>query len=109
MLKEIAIVTITVSNLSQVESSWKEQFEYRVRDTGTVSAELADYWQADAMEGRDYVIMAPKNNAPVYIRFVEDEAVADRRDGEIGIAVGVDVTHRDAHGIEPFGGVETGR
>jgi hypothetical protein len=77
MLKEIALITITVTNLSQVESAWKEQFEYRVRDSGTVSTELAEYWDAEAMAGHDYVIMSPKNEAPVYIRFVEDETVAD--------------------------------
>ena len=77
MLKEIAIITITVTNLSQVETSWKEQFEYRVRDSGTVSTELAEYWGAEAMAGHDYLIMSPKNEAPVYIRFVADDAVAD--------------------------------
>ena len=77
MLKEIAIVTITVTNLGQVESAWKEHFEYRVKDRGTVSAELAEYWQAENTAGQDYLIMAPKNNAPVYIRFIEDETVAD--------------------------------
>jgi hypothetical protein len=76
MLKELAIITITVSNLSQVESAWKEQFEYRVRDSGTVSTELAEFWHADAMAGQNYLIMSPKNNAPVYIRFVEDETVS---------------------------------
>jgi hypothetical protein len=77
MLKEIAIVTITVSNLTQVETAWQEHFDYQVADRGTVSAELSEYWQAGATEGQDYIIMQPANDAPVYIRFVADDAVAD--------------------------------
>ncbi len=77
MLKEFALITISVSNLGQVESAWKEQFEYRTLESGTVSTEQASYWQAPAMEGNDYLIMETRNQAPVYIRFVENELVAD--------------------------------
>jgi hypothetical protein len=75
MLKEIAIVTITVSNLAQVESAWQEHFDYQVAERGTISAELSEHWQADATRDQDYTIMQPANDAPVYIRFVNDEAV----------------------------------
>jgi len=74
MLKEIAIVTIIVTNLSQVESAWTDFFGYQVSDRGTVSEELADYWDADEMEGMNFAIMQPANDAPVYIRFVEDRS-----------------------------------
>jgi hypothetical protein len=77
MLKEIAIVTITVTNLAQVETAWKEHFGYRVKDQGTVSSELSVYLNASATEGQDYLVMQPKNEAPVYVRFIEDEAVID--------------------------------
>lgn len=77
MLKELALITITVSNLAQVESAWQQEFAYQVADRGTISAELADYWDAEATAGRDYVIMQPANEAPVYIRFVADPAVKD--------------------------------
>jgi hypothetical protein len=77
MLKEIALITITVTNLSQVESAWQEQFDYQVSDRGEVSEKLADFWDADEMAGADYIIMQPGNDAPVYIRFVEDDNVAD--------------------------------
>ena len=76
MLKEIAIVTIIVSNLAQVESAWRDFFGYEVSDRGNVSEELADYWAAAAITGNDYIVMRPANEAPVYIRFVEDEAAA---------------------------------
>ena len=77
MLKEIAIVTITVTNLTQVETAWKEHFDYRVKDQGTISSELSDYLNASETAGQDYIIMQPKNEAPVYIRFIEDEAVTN--------------------------------
>jgi hypothetical protein len=77
MLKEIAIVTITVANLGQVETAWQEYFSYNVSDRGTVSSELSEYWGAEAMQGHDYIVMQPANEAPVYVRFVEDAAAAD--------------------------------
>ncbi|TDJ44764.1 MAG: hypothetical protein E2O50_02615 [Gammaproteobacteria bacterium] len=76
MLKEIAIVTIVVSNLGQVETAWKEHFNYAVEDRGTVSSELSEYWGAEKMTGHDYIVMQPANDAPVFIRFVEDAAAA---------------------------------
>jgi hypothetical protein len=77
MLKELALITITVSNLAQVETAWQQHFDYQVADRGTVSTELAEYWDAEAAAGSDYVVMQPSNDAPVYIRFVEDAAVED--------------------------------
>ena len=79
MLKEIAIVTITVANLGQVEQAWQEEFGYVTTDKGTVSAELSRLWDAPAMQGAEFVTMLPANDAEPYIRFVEDEAAADYR------------------------------
>jgi hypothetical protein len=76
MLKEIAIVTITVANLSQVEDAWREQFDYQVTQRGAVSAALAQHWEAPAMAGRDYVVMQPANAAPAAVRFVASPAAA---------------------------------
>jgi hypothetical protein len=77
MLKEIAIVTITVTNLAQVETAWKEHFAYTVADRGTVSEELSEFWAAPAMAEHDYIIMQPKNRTSNYIRFVEDQSIVD--------------------------------
>jgi hypothetical protein len=79
MLKEIAIVTIVVTNLGQVVSAWQEFFGYEVADRGVVSAELAELWNAGEMQAHEYAILQPANAAPVYIRFVEDEAAAGYR------------------------------
>ena len=72
MLKELALITITVANLAQVESAWQQEFDYQVADRGKISTELADYWDAEATAGADYVIMQPANEAPVYVRFIAD-------------------------------------
>ena len=77
MLKEIALITIVVTNLAQVESAWTEFFGYEVSDRGEISEQLADLWNADDMTGHGFVTMVPANDASVYIRFVEDEATAD--------------------------------
>jgi len=77
MLKELALITITVSNLAQVESAWQQEFDYQVAERGKVSTELADYWDAQATAGSDYVIMQPANKAPVYMRFIADPAMQD--------------------------------
>lgn len=79
MLKEIAIVTLTVSNLAQVEQAWQEHFDYRTVANGNISTELATHWQAPASAGNEFVLMVPANNAPVHVRLVSDEAVADYR------------------------------
>jgi hypothetical protein len=79
MLKEIAIVTITVANLGQVEQAWQDNFGYTTTDSGTVSTELSELWDAPAMAGKDFVTMLPANDAQTYIRFVQDETVADYR------------------------------
>jgi len=79
MLKEIAIVTITVANLGQVEQAWQTHFDYQTVERGTVSAELAAHWDAPDMSGDDYVLMQPVNDAPVYVRLIADDAVANYR------------------------------
>lgn len=79
MLKEIAIVTIAVANLGQVEESWQRHFAYETVARGAISAELATHWQAPAMRGDEYVLLQPPGNAPVYVRLIADPAAADYR------------------------------
>lgn len=77
MLKEIAIVTIGVTQLGQVEEAWHKHFDYQVVERGEVPAALAEHWQASAMTGSDYVVMQPANGAPGQVRFIADPAAAD--------------------------------
>ncbi|MGI9308079.1 MAG: hypothetical protein ACR2P6_02380, partial [Gammaproteobacteria bacterium] len=72
MLKEIAIITITVAKLTAVESAWEEELGYEVAARNTVSAELSEHWNAPAMQGKATIIMQPASGASVLVRFVED-------------------------------------
>lgn len=72
MLREIAIVTLTVNSLGTTENAWQTHLDYEVSGRGTVSTEVADLLQARNMAGSAYVLMKPANGAPVYIRFIED-------------------------------------
>lgn len=75
MLKELAIITISVSNLSTVQDAYKDYLGYETVESGVISDALADLWQAPAMAGRDYVVMKPAKMTPVYLRFVDNEPV----------------------------------
>ncbi|MFW2406048.1 MAG: VOC family protein [Gammaproteobacteria bacterium] len=77
MLKSILIVTISVLHLGSVEKAFDEFLDYEVVERGVISAELAGAWDTPGMADRDYVLMQPESKAPVYIRFVENEYVAD--------------------------------
>lgn len=77
MLKELAIITISVTNPGAVQEAYQEHLGYQTVETGQVSEALAALWQAPAMEGKDYVLMKPSKMAPVYLRFVENDPVAD--------------------------------
>ena len=79
MLKEIALITITVANLSQVETAWQEHFDYKTLERGVVSDALAEHWHAPDMAGDNYILMQPANKAANYVRMIEDEAASDYR------------------------------
>ncbi len=79
MLKEIAIVTLTVANPALVEEAWQSQFAYRTVANGVVSAALAEHWQAPAMAGADFVMLQPAGDAPVLVRLVAEPATAEYR------------------------------
>jgi len=74
MLKEIVIITIAVSNLAVVEEAYKAYLGYETVDSGAVSKELANLWQAPDMTEKNYVLMRPAKMAPVYLRFIESAA-----------------------------------
>lgn len=76
MLKEIAIITITMANLNGVDTAYRDYLGYQLVERGPVSAELAALWSAPAMSGKSSMLLQPANGAPVYLRLVEDEPVA---------------------------------
>lgn len=76
MLKSILIVTISVLNLGGVENAYREHLDYETVDRGIVSMKLGGVWDAEAMTDRNYLLMRPESEAPVYIRFIENDEVA---------------------------------
>ena len=72
MLKTILIVTIMAANLPQVEQAYRDELDYRVAQRGAISSELANAWHAQALTGRDYVMLQPVSAEPVYLRFIEE-------------------------------------
>jgi len=75
MLKELLIITLSVTNTATVEEAYSEYFGYETVETGEVSDALADLWQTPQMSGRKYLIMKPSAMTPVYLRFVENDPV----------------------------------
>ena len=76
MLKEIAIITITMANLNGVDVAYRDHLGYQLVENAPVSAALASLWSAPAMAGQPSLLLAPADGAPVYLRLVEDEPVA---------------------------------
>jgi hypothetical protein len=73
VLKYIYLVTIVVSQLSNVEPAWEEHLAYSTVHRGEITGQMADLWNAPAMTGRPFIIMQPESQAPVYVRFIEAE------------------------------------
>ncbi len=72
MLKSIVIVTISVLNLGSIENAYEDYLGYTTVDQGALSAEVADTWDAGKMTGRNFLVMQPSSDEPVYLRFVEN-------------------------------------
>ncbi len=76
MLTVIIAVTMTAPDLATVERAYGEFLGYRVVERGAVSAELASAWNAPAVAGREFLLMQPESGEPVYLRVVQQEAIA---------------------------------
>lgn len=76
-LGAIRAVTITASNLSEVESAWTRYLGYRLIDRQQVSAALAKSWGAPKLARKPMIILGPESGEPTYIRFVEQQTPAD--------------------------------
>jgi len=74
MLKSIVIVTLSVLNLAPIEDAYHDQLGYAVVDQGQLSAATAELWDTQNMTGRDYLVMQPSSNEPVYLRFIVNPA-----------------------------------
>lgn len=75
MLDAIIAVTLAAPDLAATERAYASQLGYRVVERAVVSRTLARGWGAQAMQGRNYVLMQPASGEPVYLRIVDAEAV----------------------------------
>ncbi len=71
MLQTISMVTMTAEDVSAVAAAYEQWLGYRIVQSGTVSAELAQLWQTPNVAGRAQCLLQPASGEPVYLRFVE--------------------------------------
>ena len=69
MLKSILIITVSVFNLGETETAYRDYLDHETVGRGEVSAELGAVWDADSMTGRNMLLMQPESDAPVYHRY----------------------------------------
>lgn len=79
LLQRFDIATIAAQDLDWVETHYGQSFDYRVRERGTVSPELAASWGAPAVAGRRYILMSPDSAPNVFVRAVESPRVEGYR------------------------------
>jgi hypothetical protein len=77
MLKLLLIITFCAPNLGEMEHAYTSVLHYSVADRGTVSSDLAKEWAAPRMQGHSYILLRPASEANVYLRVVQQDAIAD--------------------------------
>jgi hypothetical protein len=77
MLGAIRRVTITATNLAEIENAYTELLEYRVSGRGSVSASEAAAWGAPAAEGAATLSLQPAGGDDFEFRFIEGPAYPD--------------------------------
>jgi catechol 2,3-dioxygenase-like lactoylglutathione lyase family enzyme len=74
MLSAIVAVTLLVPDVEAVERAYGEVLNYRTVARGQLTQEQAAGWSAPALAGRDYALLQPASDEPVYLRVVETDA-----------------------------------
>ncbi len=77
MLGAIHTVTITATNLQNIEDAYSRYFGYQVVDRSPVNPSLAASWGAPGVAGAAALIMQPASGAESFLRFVEGSPVPD--------------------------------
>lgn len=73
----IKIGTITTANLDAAVSAYTDFLDQEMVEDGEISPALAQSWGTDKMAGAQYVLLAPKSGAHVFIRLIEQASVTD--------------------------------
>ncbi len=76
-LGPIRCVTFTASDLDAVRHCYADFLDYRVVETGQIEQGLAEAWQAPAVGGRDYLLMAPAAASDCFFRVIDGPAPVD--------------------------------
>lgn len=75
-LGRIRAVTLGCPSLATAEAVYVAALGYRVVERGALPAALAAAWQAPAVAGAPYAVLAPQSGEETYLRFVEVPGVA---------------------------------
>lgn len=65
------MVTLLVGDPTPVSDAWQRHLGYAITADGTVSTATALVWDAPAMAGRRYRLLAPPGGEQVYVRLVQ--------------------------------------
>ncbi|HEX7855702.1 MAG TPA: VOC family protein [Sphingobium sp.] len=69
--------THVVGDVDAAVERYARWLDYGVVEEGSVPADLAEAWGAPASAGRRYAVMQPASGSPVFLRFIEGDAVPD--------------------------------
>lgn len=75
-LERIEIVTIGADNVAAFTAAYERWFDYRVAQTGRISAALAASWGAPATAGRAYALLHSRGAEDVWLRVVDVDVPA---------------------------------
>lgn len=78
-MKLLRAATLTTPDVDAAADRYVHWLDYRVVETGRVSADLAAGWGAPASAGRPFSVLQPASGAEVFLRFVEGEVPPDYR------------------------------
>ena len=67
--------TVTVASLDRSIDLYTRYLDYRLIETGTVTAEQATAWHAPGVAGHGYAVLQPASNRTIFLRFVEQDPV----------------------------------
>ena len=73
----ITCVTFTAPDLDAVRECYGAYLDYRVVEDGEIDVELANRWQAPAVAGRRYLLLAPAAAEDCFFRAIEGPANPD--------------------------------
>ncbi len=73
MIGPITCVTIAAPDLGAMEDAYKH-LGYQATAGGRIPGELAAFWGAEAVEGAQFLLMAPETSEGFHFRFVEQPA-----------------------------------